>query len=118
VLWRGRKQDGTTVKQCLQGYSSFFLATTFHDWKSSGIAQVVGLILRNVDGLRASKREHVIEDMDGHHDLGILTGIGLRTQLVTNDLPEAANRDLHPRSPVVAGALCQSIRPRSAMHVR
>ena len=33
-----------------------------------------GLMLRNTDGLWASKREHAIEDMDGDRDLGILTG--------------------------------------------
>jgi hypothetical protein len=58
------------------------------------------------------------EDLDGDHDLGILTGIGLRTQLVTDDLLEPANRDLHPRSLVVAGSLLPTDTPRSEMHVR
>ena len=68
-------------------------------------------MLRNPDGLRASEREHAIEDMDGDRDLGILTGIGLRTQPVADDLLESANRGLHPRPFVVAGSLLPTDTP-------
>jgi hypothetical protein len=74
-------------------------------------------MLRNADGLRTSKRDHAIEDMDGDRDLGILTCIGLRTQLVANDLLEPANRGLHRRSLLSPEAFCQPMRPRSAMHL-
>jgi hypothetical protein len=70
-----------------------------------------GLKLRNTDGLRASKREHAVEDVDGDRDLGILTSIGLRTQPVADNLLESANRGLHPRSFVVAGSLLPTDTP-------
>jgi hypothetical protein len=61
-----------------------------------------GLMLRNADGLWASKREHAVENIDRDRDLGIRTGFGLRTQPVADDLLESANRGLHPRPFVVA----------------
>jgi hypothetical protein len=68
-------------------------------------------MLRNADGLRASKREHGFEDIDGDRHLGILTGIGLRTQFVADDLLESANRGLHPGSLIVAGSLLPTNMP-------
>src|SRR6185437_13199779 len=48
------------------------LATVLHGGGWGARDFQAGLMLRNAEGLRASKRERAIEDMDGDGDLGIL----------------------------------------------